>query len=145
MGDAKQAAGDATGALEAFGRAEKEGRRGDPRSLSLMWSSRNTNAREALALAESERKVRGDIYTYDALAWAQLKNGQAAEAGKTMAVALKLDTPEPALLYHAGMIAAANGKKADAVKFLKRALDLNPRFDVRQAPIAQSKLKELAS
>ena len=101
--------------------------------------------RHALDLAKAELEVRGDIYTYDALAWAQFKNGQSAEAEKTMANALKLDTPEPAMLYHAGMIAAANGKKAEAEKFLRRALQLNPKFDVRQAPIAQSKLKELAS
>ena len=115
------------------------------RNLALIFADHDWNLKRALDLATAELDIRGDIYTYDALAWAQFKNGQSAEAEKTMAKALKMDTPEPALLYHAGMIAAANGKKPEAVKFLRRALELNPKFDARQAPIAQSKLMELAS
>ncbi len=131
--------------IEVIDKAGQAAREKANRNLALIFADHDWNLPHALELAKAELEVRGDIYTYDALAWALLKNGQPVEAEKAMAQALKLDTPEPALLYHAGMIAAANGKKADAAKFLKRALDLNPNFDVRQAPIAQSKLKELAS
>ena len=131
--------------IEVIDKAGQASREKANRNLALIFADHDWNLAHALELAKAELEIRGDIYTYDALAWAQLKNGQPAEALKTMAVALKMDTPEPTLLYHAGMIAAANGKKAEAVKYLKRALTLNPKFDVRQAPIAQSKLQELAS
>jgi len=131
--------------IEVIDKAGQAAREKANRNLALIFADHDWNVVHALELAKAELEVRGDIYTYDALAWAQFKNGQSAEAEKTIAQALKLDTPEPALLYHAGMIAAANGKKAEAAKFLRRALQLNPKFDVRQAPIAESKLKELAS
>ena len=131
--------------IEVIDKAGQAAREKANRNLALIFADHDWNVAHALELAKAELEVRGDIYTYDALAWAQLKNGQFTEAEKTMAHALKLDTPEPALLYHAGMIAAANGKKAEAAKYLQRALALNPKFDVRQAPIAVSKLKEVAS
>ncbi|HEY3739155.1 MAG TPA: tetratricopeptide repeat protein, partial [Bryobacteraceae bacterium] len=115
------------------------------RNLALIFANHDWNVARALELATNELDVRGDIYTYDALAWAQFKNGRFADAEQSIAKALKLGTPEPALWYHAGMIAAANGKKAEAEKFLRQALQLNPKFDIWQAPIAVNKLKELAS
>ena len=38
------------------------------------------------------------------------------------------------------MIAAALGRKPDAKKYLERALSLNPKFDIRQAPAAAKAL-----
>jgi tetratricopeptide (TPR) repeat protein len=131
--------------IEVIDKAGQAAREKANRNLAIIFADHDWNLGHALELATAELDVRGDIYTYDALAWAQLKNGHAAEAEQTMAKALKLGTPEPALFYHAGMIAAANGKKADAAKYLRRALELNPKFDVRQAPIAENKLKEVAS
>jgi tetratricopeptide (TPR) repeat protein len=131
--------------IEVIDKAGQAAREKANRNLALIFADHDWNVPHALELAKAELDVRGDIYTYDALAWAQFKSGQFADAEKTMQRALKLDTPEPALLYHAGMIAAANGKKPEAAKFLRRALQLNPKFDVLQAPIAANKLKELAS
>ena len=128
--------------MDKAGQAAKEKAN---RNLALIFADHDWNVKHALELAAAELEVRGDIYTYDALAWAQLKNGQLAEAERSSARALSMNTPEPMLLFHAGMIAAANGKKAEAAKLLRRALELNPKFDLHQAPIAQSKLKELAS
>ena len=59
--------------------------------------------------------------------------------------ALRMDTPEPGFYYHAGMIALALGRNADAAKWLARALELNPKFDPIQAPIAAKKLAEASS
>jgi tetratricopeptide (TPR) repeat protein len=131
--------------IEVMDKAGQAAKEKANRNLALIFADHDWNVARALELATAELDVRGDIYTYDALAWAQFKNGKVAEAEQTMAKALKLGTPEPALMYHAGMIAAANGKKADAAKFLRRALELNPKFDVRQAPLAENKLKEVAS
>ena len=129
--------------IEVIDKAGQAAREKANRNLALIFADHDWNLPHALELAKAELEVRGDIYSYDALAWAQLKNGLAAEAEKSMAQAMKLNTPEPGLLYHAGMIAAANGKKAEAATLLRRALELSPKFDVNQAPIAQRKLKEV--
>ena len=115
------------------------------RNLALIFADHDWNLPHALQLATAELDVRKDIYTYDALAWAQFKNGQLREASESMTKALHMETQEPLLMYHAGMIAAANGNKAEALKFLGKALELNPKFDARQAAVAQAKLKELQS
>jgi len=53
---------------------------------------------------------------------------------------LRLNTKDAVLLYHAGMIENALGNRSDAKKLLKRALDLNPAFDLLQAEIARKAL-----
>jgi Tfp pilus assembly protein PilF len=55
-----------------------------------------------------------------------------------------MKTPEPVFYFHAGMTAAAMGKKADAKEYLERALALNPNFDARQAALAGTTLAGLA-
>ena len=47
------------------------------------------------------------------------------------------------LHYHAGTIAAALGHQRIAARHLRRALGLNPRFDLRQAPRARAALAAL--
>ncbi len=130
MGDAKEAAGDKPGADEAWAHAEKEGRRGDPRTLSLMWSTKNKNVAEALSLAEAERKVRGDLYTDDVLAWALYRNGKFADAKTAIDRACKLGTQDARLLYHQGAITIAAGDAVKGKKLVSAALALSPKFDV---------------
>lgn len=112
------------------------------RNLALIYADMGEHLDRALELVREELKVRQDIYTYDALAWALYKNKQYSEAQHAMDRALKLDTPEPGFFYHAGMIALTLGRKPDAAKLLERALELNPKFDQAQAPIASKKLAE---
>ena len=57
------------------------------------WSSRR-----------NELEVRQDIYTWDTLAWVLYKNGQMQAAVAAMKKALALNTNDPLLLFHAGMI-----------------------------------------
>ena len=54
-------------------------------------------------------KLRHDVYTYDALAWALYKNQRIEEAARASDEALKLGAPEALFYYHAGMIANAMG------------------------------------
>ena len=82
-----------------------------------------------MALAEAELELRRDIYGYDALAWALLADGRAAEAREQMAEALALGTRDATLLYHAGMIELALGNDAAARTFLEDALASDPSFD----------------
>jgi len=115
------------------------------RNLALVFADQDQNLARALELAQAETGVRGDVYTYDALSWTLYKNGRPEEAQQAVAKALQFGTQEPAFYYHAGLIAAALDKRAEAAKYLERALALNPHFDVRQAEIAENTLRSLQS
>ena len=113
------------------------------RNLALVFANQGRKLERALELAQAELEVRGDVYTYDALAWALFKNGRYRDAEQASERALRFGTPEPAFQFHAGMIAAAMGRKDAAAKSLDRALALNPRFEIRQADIAAVTLSTL--
>jgi tetratricopeptide (TPR) repeat protein len=113
------------------------------RNLALVFADQGRSLVRALELAQAELQVRGDVYTYDALAWVLYQNGKLAEAGEASRKALQFGTLEPAFYFHAGMIANALGSKAEAAQHLGRALALNPHFDPRQAEIASASLRTL--
>jgi tetratricopeptide (TPR) repeat protein len=127
--------------MDQIGQAAKEKAN---RNISLIYSDHDWNPARALELAKNELEMRADIYTYDALAWALYKNRQFAEADAAMKQAMKLKTPEPAFYYHAGLIAGALGRKDEARDMLKKALELSPHFDARQASLAGRALKDLS-
>jgi tetratricopeptide (TPR) repeat protein len=127
--------------IDDLGQATKEKAN---RNLAIIYADHDWKLDRALELAKAELDVRGDIYTYDALAWALYKNRDFSAAAGAMKNAMQFQTPEPAFYYHAGMIANALGKKEEARDLLKKALDLNPKFDSRQALAADKALKELS-
>ena len=98
---------------------------------------------KALELAKQDLEQRQDVYGYDTLAWALLKNGRADEAAKAMTEALKLGTRDSRLFFHAGMIYHRLGDASQARDYLGRALALNPRFSPRDAEQARKTLAEL--
>jgi tetratricopeptide (TPR) repeat protein len=114
------------------------------RTLALIYADQDRHLDRALSLAEKELESRRDVYTYDALAWALYKNKRYADAEAAIAKAMSMGTPEPMFFYHAGMIAYASGKKQDAEKLLKKALELNPKFHPRQAKMAETTLAAVA-
>src|SRR5271155_3067057 len=125
--------------IDNLGQAAKEKAN---RNLAIIYADHDHRVDRALELATAELEIRADIYTYDALAWALYKNQRFADAEKAITEAMKLSTPEPAFYYHAGMIANGLGKKKEANEYLKKALALNPHFDLRQAPIAEKVLEK---
>lgn len=127
--------------IDEVGQATKEKAN---RNLALIYADHDWKLDRALELAKAELDVRGDIYTYDALAWALYKNRDFSAAAGAMKNAMQFQTPEPAFYYHAGMIANALGKKEEARNLLKKALELNPKFDPRQATAADQTLKDLS-
>jgi tetratricopeptide (TPR) repeat protein len=142
LGEARELAGDSAGAARAFADAEKEGTTTDRRTLSLMYSTRNVKAAEALALAEQERASRGDIYTEDALAWALYRNGRFADAQTAVRRARRYGTEDARLLFHEGAIEKALGHRENGRRLLSAALRQNPRFDVTGAAEARALLEE---
>jgi len=133
LGDARAMGGDDVGARRAYDRLEHTGRASDHRTLALFWATKNVHAQEALALAEAERDVRGDLYTDDAYAWALYRNGRLADAGKAIDRALSHHTRDARLLYHAGAIRCATGDTAGGRALVRQALALDPAFDVTGA------------
>jgi tetratricopeptide (TPR) repeat protein len=130
--------------IEIIDRLGQAGKEKANRNLALIYADHDWNVARALELAQNELEVRGDIYTYDALAWALYKNKRYQEAGDAMQKAMRFQTPEPMFFYHAGLIDTALGKKDEAREMLKKALGLNPNFDSRQASIAGKVLKDLS-
>ena len=86
------------------------------RNIAVIFADHDWHLDRALELAKNELEVRGDVYTYDALAWALYKNGKYAEASEAMKQATKLGTPEPSFRLHARLIEEA----------LKKAAEVNP-------------------
>jgi Flp pilus assembly protein TadD len=84
-------------------------------------------------LAQDEMKVRPDIYTHEALAWALYRAGRIAEARAAAETSIALGTKDARLLYHAGAIRIAAGDRAGGEKLVREARALNPRFDATGA------------
>jgi tetratricopeptide (TPR) repeat protein len=115
------------------------------RQLANFYSDHDMHLDEALRLALTELEFRKDIYGYDAAAWACYKNGQYEKARQLIEHAMRLGTRDAKLYYHAGMIARAQSRTADARRLLSEALAINPHFDLLQARIARSTLDTLYS
>lgn len=113
------------------------------RQLARFYTDHDIELERALELARAEIEIRRDIYGYDSAAWAAYKLGQLAEAQTWIEAAMERGTRDASLFYHAGMIAHAQGRNADAAQLLNKALAINPHFDLLQAQIAEATLEEL--
>lgn len=113
------------------------------RELAYFYADHDLKLNKALELARKELEVRQDVYAYDLLAWALYKNGKPGEALAAITEALKLGTKDAKLLFHAGMISYALGQTDLARGHLRRALALNPHFNLLQAPVAERTLKTM--
>jgi tetratricopeptide (TPR) repeat protein len=106
------------------------------RELAIFFANHDRHLPESLALAQKELQARHDVYSWDALAWALLKNDRTAEAHDAMQKALALGTQDPLLFFHA----AAIGRKLSdpgATDFARKALAINPQFHVLYADEAR--------
>ncbi|MCW3839743.1 tetratricopeptide repeat protein [Micromonospora yasonensis] len=100
-------------------------------------------AAEALSEAQAEWNARHSVLTADALAWALHCNGRNAEALEYSLQATRLGWRNATLYYHQGAIRHALGDHDQARADLSRALEINPHFDVIQAPVARHLLDTL--
>ena len=110
------------------------------RDLALFYADHDVKLLEALKLAQKEFEVRHDVYTWDALAWAEYKNGKYEDAQKASQTALKFGTLDALLLYHSGLIEAKIGKQEQAQQQLQEALQINPHFHLNYADDARKNL-----
>ena len=96
----------------------------DPRTFAIYLATRGEQPSKALQLAEEELKNRHDVYTLDALAWAQSNAGNHQQAWETMQSALATGTQDARLFFHAAAIAAKSGQTIKARQYAKQALPL---------------------
>ena len=94
---------------------------GDPRTIALYLSTRETDTDTAVNLARAELERRGDIFTLDALAWALARAGRVDDASTVMARALSEGTQDGRLFLHAAAIAAAGGHPEHAARWARKA------------------------
>jgi len=114
-------------------------------AMALFYANHDRNLPEALHLVREEYNTRPNVAVEDALAWCLYKNGRFAEAREYARRALAHGTPEASYRFHAGMIAARCGDRADARTRLHQVLDINPHFDPVDAPAAAAALRHLES
>lgn len=146
LGDVLHAAGKSEQAEQMYrlaDNAEVLGDTHDAHRIALFRADHNTNLDRALEIAEADYAELKDIYAADILAWCLYKKGRPAEARAKAAEAMRLGTNDAMIYFHAGMIEAALGNHGAAKALLKKALTLNPAFDLRQTEIAKSQLNKL--
>ena len=105
-------------------RLAREGASEDPRTLALYLSTRHDGRDQAVHLARRELENRRDVFTLDALAWALVRAGEIGEAASLMARALAEGTEDGRLFLHAAVIAAADGRPAEAARWARKARTL---------------------
>jgi tetratricopeptide (TPR) repeat protein len=97
----------------------------------------------ALGFAEAAYKATQTVRAADALAWALHRLGRDTDAKRRSDEALRLGSRDPLLRYHAGAIAAALGRTADARHDLGLALSTDAGFSATGAADARRILAAL--
>jgi tetratricopeptide (TPR) repeat protein len=102
-------------------RLARSGPETDPRTFALYLATTHESPDTALHLAQSELQSRSDVFTLDALAWAQASAGNFTEAHANILRALREGTQDARLFYHGGSILSKAGDKSHARELLRRA------------------------
>ena len=147
--DAQRALGDAGGARSTEDLIAAIARIGnaralDDRALALYWSDHDQRPAEAVAIARRDVAARDDVFAEDTLAWALARTGRWTEAREAAHKAVRRNTQDARLQYHAGVIAMETGDPVEAARRLKLALALNPQFHPDGADDARKRLRRLA-
>ena len=121
LADALRAAGRGDDAQKVESELNLRGAGDDPRSFAVYLATRGEQTATALKLTEDELKNRRDVFTLDALAWAQSAAGNHDQAWQTMQQSLATGTKDARLFFHAAVIAAKSNQPTEARQFAKRA------------------------
>jgi tetratricopeptide (TPR) repeat protein len=113
--------------------------------LARFYADHDRNLAQAMGIAEEEYKARPNVFAADVLAWCYYKNGRYADARAMIEKALRANTQDAVMLFHAGMIHEKLGNRVDAQRFLYQAVSLNPNFHPIHGPVAAETLTRLGS
>ena len=146
--DAQRALGDTAGAARTDDLIRTVERIGNTqhisdRLLAIYYSEHKLHVADAYRIAKNELLARDDIFTEDTVAWAAAMDGRWDEARDHERKALRFDTENSLLQYHAGTIALHFGDRSEAKARLQRALALNPSFHPFYAGDARAQLARL--
>ena len=107
----------------------------------LVDLDRNVDVADALTRAREAYGERKSIEAEDVLAWALYRNGRCEEAIGHSRQALRLGTRDALKLFHRGMIERCLGRPAAAQAAFRTALEINPYFSPRWAPVAKEAVR----
>src|SRR5262245_18898511 len=102
-------------------RLARSGPETDPRTFALYLASNHASPDTALRLAQNELGSRSDVFTLDALAWAQASAGNFTEAQANILRALSEGTQDARLFYNGGLILSKTGVRSHDRGLLRRA------------------------
>lgn len=108
--------------------------------LALFKADHGLEPGQTVRQAQAAYQKRPNIHGADVLAWALYQDGQFEEALVYSQEALRLNSRDALLHFHAGMIRQALGHSAEAREHLGQALAINPYFSIRYAPQAEALL-----
>jgi tetratricopeptide (TPR) repeat protein len=114
------------------------------RELALFYADHDRRLDQALTLAQKELEVRHDVSTWDALAWALLKNGRTQDAGDAMKKAMAQGTRDPLLFFHAAAVEHRLGNARQSGNYAREAIAMNPQFHPLFADQARQWLPQTA-
>ena len=97
----------------------------------------------AVARALRHHADRPGVVGDDAVGWVLTRSGRCDEGLRFARKSLRLGTRDASMFFHAGMAAKCAGRRGEAVMYLRKVRDLNPRFSVRWANTAKTALAEL--
>jgi tetratricopeptide (TPR) repeat protein len=113
------------------------------RALAIYFAEHGRRLDDAIAIARRDAAARDDVFAHDTLAWALARSGRWDEARVAARKAVRRNTQDARLQYHAGVIAMQCGDRDEAARRLKAALDLNPHFHPFYAGDARERLARL--
>jgi tetratricopeptide (TPR) repeat protein len=112
---------------------------------SAMVAAERGDPQAAVQHAKREWRLRQNVDSADAMAWALHSAGQDEQALDHAVEANRLEGPNATFLYHRGMIEAELGMDDKARTHLQEALATNPHFSPLHAPKARAALDELGA
>ncbi|HSF62353.1 MAG TPA: tetratricopeptide repeat protein [Gaiellaceae bacterium] len=92
---------------------------------------------ETVVLARRARAHRPSIYGDDALAWALARAGRCEDAVPIAKRALRLGTQDALLYFHLGYAEGCAGDRDEMRDRYRQALEIDPAFSVRWAPVVR--------
>jgi tetratricopeptide (TPR) repeat protein len=119
--EALQVAGYTQEIARVAGLLQQRGSANDPRTYALYLATRKQDNAIALQLAHDELNNRADVFTLDAVAWAEEAAGKITEARVYSKQALQEGTEDGRLFLHAAVIAQAAGDHEEATRLLVKA------------------------
>jgi tetratricopeptide (TPR) repeat protein len=121
LAEALRSAGKDDEARDVEAKLLEHGAADDSRTFAIYLATKRIQVDKALRFAQEELTTREDVFSFDALAWAQAAAGRPEAAYATLERALSEGTRDARLLYHATLIAQRAGRRAEARRYYKQA------------------------